>query len=121
MFCFELIKVVIIVRAPGAHKQPLRAAENCRRVAALGLATMPRTTAALFLFFPPRLITAAASPNSSCGGRTAHLGVGAALMSEQNPGALYSRSGLPFTGLTRKIGRRPGQKKPAVYIADGPL
>ena len=38
-------------------------------------------------------------------------------MSEQNPGALYSRSGLPFTGLTRKIGRRPGLKKPAIYIS----
>ena len=57
MFCFELIEFVVIVRAAGAHKQPLRAAEKCRRVAALDLATMPRTTAALFLFFPPRLIT----------------------------------------------------------------
>ena len=31
-------------------------------------------------------------------------------------GTTKSRSGLPFTGLTRKIGRRPGQKKPAVSL-----
>ena len=47
MFCFGLIKGVLIVRAAGAYKQPMRASEKCRGVAALDLATMPRTTAAL--------------------------------------------------------------------------
>ena len=44
------------------------------------------------------------------------MGVGAALRSEQNSGALYSLSFLVLTGLTKKIGRRAGRKNPAVLI-----
>ena len=44
------------------------------------------------------------------------MGVGAALRSEQNSGALYSLSFLVLTGLTKKIGRRAGRKNPAVVI-----
>ena len=63
-----------------------------------------------------------ASPNSSFRGWTTHVGVGAALRSQQNPGALYSRSFFMTTGLTQNIGRRPGrEKKTANFSVNGDI
>ena len=57
-----------------------------------------------------------ASPVSSFRGWTTHEGVGAALRSQHNPGALYSRSFLMTTGLTQNIVRRTGLGKKRVFF-----